>query len=139
MGNKDTIRRMFDEVINKGNIDLVDELFDPEYTSKTPQGTFDREGFKQYVLAWRTGFPDVHCDVEDLVEEGDAVAWRVHATGTNTGEFMGMPATGGHMDNDSLNMGWFKNGRGHRHIMVMDTMEVMQQLGVMPMPAAATS
>jgi predicted ester cyclase len=139
MGNKDTVRRMFDEVINKGNLELVDELFDPDYSSKTPQGTFDRESFKQYILGWRTGFPDVHCEVADFVEEGDMVAWRVHATGTQTGEFLGIPATGRSIDNDSLNIGWFKDGRGYRHIMVMDTMEVMQQLGLVPEPAAAAT
>jgi ketosteroid isomerase-like protein len=46
MSNKDTIRRMFDEVINLGKIDVVDELFAEDFQTVTPQGTFDREGFK---------------------------------------------------------------------------------------------
>jgi predicted ester cyclase len=86
--NQAVIRRMFDDVINQGNVGLVDELFDEAFISETPQGTMDREGFKQYVLGWRAGFSDVHCDVGDFVEEGDKIAWSVRAKGTHDGEFM---------------------------------------------------
>jgi predicted ester cyclase len=130
--NKDTIRRMFDEVINEGRLELVDELFDPEFTSETPQGTLDRDGFKQYVLGWRAGFPDIHCDVDDLIEEGDRVAWSVRAKGTHTGEFMGIAPTGRTIDFDSLNIGQFRDGRGYRHQVLMNETKMMTQLGVMP-------
>lgn len=92
--NKQVVQRMFTEIINEGNVDLVDDLFDPEFTSETPQGTLDRDGFKEYVATWRAGFPDIHCDVGDLIEEGDSVAWSVRATGTHTGDFMGYPPPG---------------------------------------------
>lgn len=134
MSNQETIRRMFDEVVNKGDIDLIDELFDTEFVSETPQGTMDLDGFKQYVLAWRTGFPDIHCEVDELVEEGDRAAWRVRARGTHTGTFLGIPATGNTVDFDSLNVGTFRRGRGYRHIVVMDTLKLMVQLGVVPDP-----
>jgi predicted ester cyclase len=130
--NAAVVRRMFDEIINQGNVDLVDELFDPDYRSRTPQGEHDREGFKGYVSAWRTGFPDVKCEVTDIISEGDRIAWRVRATGTNTGEFLGMPATGRSIDFDSLNIAEFRDGRGYRHQMVMDTAELMGQLGLTP-------
>ena len=136
MSNKAVVQRMFDEVINKGDVDLVDELFTPDFVTDTPQGTMDREGFKQYVLAWRTGFPDVHCHVDDLVEEGDRVAWSVRAVGTHTGTFMGIPVTGRSVDFDSLNIGEFADGRARRHKVVMDTLKLMTQLGVVPEPAA---
>jgi steroid delta-isomerase-like uncharacterized protein len=136
MGNKAAVRRMFDEVINKGDVDLVDELFAPEFMTEAPQGPLDREGFKHYVLAWRAGFPDVNCAVDDLVEEDDRVAWRVRATGTHTGDFMGIPPTGNRVDFDSLNIAWFEDGRAQRHIVVMDTLKLMTQLGVVPDQAA---
>lgn len=135
--NQAVIRRMFDEVINNGDVDLVDELFDPEFVSETPQGSFDREGFKQYVLGWRAGFPDVHCDVGDFVEEGDRIAWSVRAKGTHTGEFMGIPATGRSVDFDSLNIATMRDGRGLHHKVVMDTAAMMTQLGLIPGPEGA--
>jgi predicted ester cyclase len=136
MSNGDVIRRMFDEVINQGKVELVDELFDPDFVSETPQGTLDREGFRQYVLGWRAGFPDVHCEVGDLVEEGDRVAWSIRAVGTHTGDFMGIPATGRSIDFDSLNIAELRNGRGYRHKVVMDTLKLMTQLGVVPEPVS---
>jgi predicted ester cyclase len=135
MSNKAVVQRMFDEVINKGDIDLVDELFHPDFASETPQGPLDREGFRQYVVDWRAGFPDIRCEVADLVEEDDRVAWSVRATGTHTGTFMGIPPTGRTADFDSLNIGWFVEGRGLRHKVVMDTMKLMTQLGLVPEPA----
>jgi predicted ester cyclase len=135
MSNKATIQRMFDEIVNKGDVDLVDELFDPGFTTETPQGTFDRAGFKQYVLDWRSGFPDIECVVGDLIEEGDNIAWSIRAKGTHTGSFMGIPATGRTVDFDSLNVATFKDGRGYRHKLVMDTMGVMTQLGLVPDPS----
>ena len=107
-------------------------LFDPDFTSETPQGTLDRDGFKQYVLGWREGFPDIHCDVDDLIEEGDRVAWSVRAKGTHQGDFMGIPATGRTIDFDSLNIGEFRDGRGYRHQVLMNETKMMTQLGMMP-------
>jgi len=130
--NKDNIRRMFSDIINDGKLDLVDELFDPEFTSETPQGTLDRDGFRGYVAAWRSGFPDIHCEVDDLIEEGNQVAWSVRATGTHNGEFMGIAATGNAVDFDSLNIGEFRNGKGYRHKVLMNDMKMMSQLGIKP-------
>jgi predicted ester cyclase len=130
--NKQVVRKMFTEIINDGNLDLVDELFDPEFTSQTPQGTLDRNGFREYVASWRSGFPDIHCEVDDLIEDGDQVAWSVRATGTHTGDFMGIAPTGRTVDFDSLNIARFRDGRGYQHKVLMNDVKMMTQLGVMP-------
>jgi predicted ester cyclase len=132
--NEALIRRMFDELINLGKLDLVDELFDDDFRTETPQGVLDREGFRQYVADWRTGFADIHCEVGDFVVEGDKVAWSVKASGTHTGTFMGIPATGRTVDFDSLNIGVVRDGRGWRHKVVMDTAAILGQLGLLPGP-----
>ena len=134
MSNKDTIRRMFDEIINLGKIDVVDELFAEDFQTVTPQGTFDRDGFKGYVMAWRTGFPDIHCDVDDLIEEGDRIAWSVRARGTHTGDFNGIPATGRSVDFLSLNIGEFRDGRAVKHTVLMNDVAMLTQLGLMEPP-----
>ena len=131
------IRRMFDEVINLGKLDTIDDLFHPDFQTITPQGTLDREGFKGYVAAWRNGFPDVHCEVSDFIEEGDRIAWKVRATGTHAGDFNGIPATGRSIDMESLNMGTFKDGLAIRHQVVMEESKMMMQLGLMPDPTTA--
>jgi predicted ester cyclase len=128
--NKATIRRMFDEVVNLGKVELIDELFHPDFQTVTPQGPLDREAFKDYVRTWRTGFPDVHCEIGDLLAEGDLVAWSIRATGTHTGDFMGIPPTGRSVDFDSLNIAEFRDGMAYRHTVMMDIPKMMGQLGV---------
>ena len=135
MSHEPVIRRMFDEVINQGKLDVVDALFDEDFRTETPQGAFDREGFKGYVTMWRGGFPDVHCEVSDVIEAGDQIAWRVRATGTHTGDFAGAAPTGKPVDFDSLNQATMRNGRGWRHIVVIDTLGVLSQLGAVPKTA----
>ncbi|MDQ1437473.1 MAG: hypothetical protein QOK43_1102 [Acidimicrobiaceae bacterium] len=130
--NQAVIRRMFEDVINEGRLELVDVLFDPAFTSETPQGILDRDAFRQYVKDWRVGFSDVHCHVGDFVEEGDSIAWSVRAKGTHDGEFMGIPATGRTVEFDSLNIAVMRNGRGYRHKVVMDTGAMLAQLGLVP-------
>jgi len=130
--NKATVQRMFEEVINLGKLELIDELFDPDFQSQTALGTMDLEAFKGFITGWRNGFSDLRCEVGDLVAEGDNVAWSVRATGTHTGEFIGIPATGRSVDFDSLNIGQFRDGRGYRHKVIMDMPKMMAQLGVTP-------
>jgi steroid delta-isomerase-like uncharacterized protein len=128
--NKAVVERMFGEVINEGRLELLDDLFDPEFVTSTQQGDMDREGFRQFVEGWRAGFSDLHCEVGDLVAEGDRVAWSVRATGTHSGDFLGIPATGRAVDFRSLNIAEFRNGRGYRHTVLMDLPALLAQLGV---------
>ena len=126
---KRTVHRMFDEVINHEKIDLIEDLFDPEFETVTPQGVLGLVGFKAYVVAWRAGFPDINCQVEGLIAEGDKAAWSIRARGTHTGEFMGISATGRTVDFDSLNLATFRNGRNYRHTVMMDLTKMMPSSG----------
>ena len=91
--NKALVRRANDEILNKGNLDFVDEVFATNYTS---HGSTERgpEVIKKFVTALRTAFPDLHVNVEPVVAEGSMVAWQRTHIGTHKGEFMGIPATG---------------------------------------------
>src|SRR5581483_6705418 len=81
------IQRLFDEIVNRGNIDLADELFAEDYVDHGPFGDLHgREAFKQAIRQWRDAFPDVHCTISDVFAQGDRVAWVVHTTGTHTGD-----------------------------------------------------
>ena len=130
--HRETIRRLFDEVVNNGKIEATEELLDPEFQSRTPQATLDREGFGDYVRMWRAAFPDLHGEVDDVVVDGDKVAWSVRAPGTHPGEFMGIPPTGNRVDFDSLNIARLREGRVWRHRVMMDIPTMMGQLGVGP-------
>ena len=98
--NKAIARKVY-EVIATGNLDLANEIVDPdaldnERASVTEE---DREvklldTFKQFAGEVRAAFPDVRVTVEDLISEGDKVAARVTMRGTHLGEFQGIAPTG---------------------------------------------
>jgi hypothetical protein len=69
-------------------------------------------------------------DVRELIAEGDTVAWSVWCTGTNDGEFMGLPATGRAVAFNSLNIAHFRDGKAYRHTGMLDMAAMLQQLGV---------
>jgi steroid delta-isomerase-like uncharacterized protein len=110
--NKTAVRRVFEEIMNKGNLQAVDELVADDYRVTDPPGIPPgKEGFRALVNMYRTGAPDLKMTIEDLIAEGDQVAVRWVATGTLTGEMMGMPPTGQRVTFRAIS--WFRlvNGR----------------------------
>src|SRR5829696_2567758 len=98
--NKATFRRYIEEVWNRTNLEVVDEIFD-RYLSHQPDGpTLQRgpEDVKRFVSEFRSAFPDFRISIDDQIAEGDKV--MVHATirGTHHREFRGMAPTGKHIE-----------------------------------------
>src|ERR1700694_2891496 len=94
--NPATYRRWFDEGCSRGNVDLADELYSPEYVTHSvgPDLPPTLDGLKMFVRALREGIPDLRCPVEEGVAEGDRVAGRFSLQGTHRGTLLGIPATG---------------------------------------------
>src|SRR4051812_1970736 len=89
--NKRILRRHFDEVLNRGELDVVDEIYTHSYVLDAPvqtEGsvqahgeTRGREGLKRRVILFRSAFPDIHFAVDNIVAEGDQVAVQYTFTG----------------------------------------------------------
>lgn len=110
--NKKAVRRVFEEIMNKGNLQVVDELVTDDYKVIDPPGIPPgKAGFVALVNMYRTGAPDLKMTIEDLIAEGDQVAARWVATGTHTGEMMGMPPTGRKVTFRAISWFLLKNGR----------------------------
>ena len=95
--NKALYRRFVDEVINKKNLAVMDELMNPDYIEhdEMPPGMASGvEGMKQMMGMFFSAFPDMQTTTEDVIAEGDLVVGRHITTGTHRGDFMGIPATG---------------------------------------------
>jgi len=93
--NKVIVRCVFEKVWNKGNLEVVDEVFATNYVFHGPanSGVRGPEGYKQHVTIYRTAFPDVQFTVEDMLTEGDKVAIHWTARGTHQGYLMGIAPT----------------------------------------------
>jgi steroid delta-isomerase-like uncharacterized protein len=121
--------------LNAGDIDgfgemLADDMIEHE---ETPGLAPTKEGVLQFFRMYRAAFPDLHFHAEDVLPSGDKVVVRARATGTNEGDFMGMPATGKTVDVNLIDiLGFADDGLVHEHWGVVDVMAMMQQLGVVP-------
>jgi predicted ester cyclase len=95
--NKDVIRRLLVE-IDRGNLDIVDDDYAPDYVDRTPSPirgmASGREGARQAFALFHKAFPHIRHIVEDLIAEGDRVVARISARETHTGELFGQPPTG---------------------------------------------
>lgn len=94
--NKALVRRFLDEVYNKGNLTIADELVADKYTSHNQLEieVLGPEGIKKAAIQQRTAFPDLITTVEDIVAEGDRVVVRGVDRGTHQGTFGGFAPMG---------------------------------------------
>jgi len=132
--NKTAVRNFIEEVWNRGNLALLDEVYAPDYVYYGPGGQEIKgpEGFKQAVETYRAAFPDLHCTVEDQLAEGDKVATRWILRGTHKGELMGAPPTGNKVVMSGTVIHRFEGDRMAEARDMWDSLSFMQQLGVVP-------
>ena len=136
MDHAATMRRGYD-LLNAGDIDGFGALLAEDFVEheQTPGLAPTKEGVLEFFRMYRAAFPDLRFDPQDVIASDDKVVVRVRATGTNSGNFMGMPATGKSMDIQLVDIVRFDDGGlGREHWGVADVMTMMQQLGVVPMP-----
>ena len=127
-------RRFADEVMNRGNLRVLDELCAPNVVDHSMPPGFPAgiAGVKQMVTMYRSAFPDMRATIEDLIAEGDKVVARWSATGTHRGELMGIPATGKRVAVTGIGIDRFAGGKMVEHWEIYDQLSLMQQLGVVP-------
>jgi steroid delta-isomerase-like uncharacterized protein len=132
--NKASQRRFIDEVQNKGNIDVVDELIAADCVDHTPFPGLppDREGARQVFQLIRAAFPDHDAEVVHLVAEGDMVATYKTFTGTHEGEFMGISPTGKKVTIRVMDFVRYRDGQIAEHWNIVDQAGLLQQLDAMP-------
>jgi len=126
------LHQIFEDVINEGDVALVDALFAEEFVDHDPRALPGREGFKQGLLAVRTAFPDWTVTLERVVVQGNEVAGRWMGRGTNLGPFLGMPPTGRRIEMREMGMFRFAGGRLAEAWRVADELSMLQQLGIVP-------
>jgi steroid delta-isomerase-like uncharacterized protein len=127
---KDAYRRIID-AISRGDADGLDELIAPNVVDHNPipDQAPGREGFKQWMAASRTAFPDMRGTVEAVIAEGDRVAARMTWHGTHRGEFVGVEATGKRVSFSAFHLVRFSQDRAVDWWGTADLLGALQQLG----------
>jgi predicted ester cyclase len=124
------------EVYNQGRLQLIDELYAPEFIERIPQPGMapTREGFKQFVTSLRTAFPDLRYTIDDTIEVGDKFVTRLTASGTMRADFAGMPATGKHATWTEIHIMRVTNEHVVEHWGLIQELGMLVQLGVIQAP-----
>ncbi len=137
--NKDLVRRHFDQIFNRKDLDACDELMAEAFVENAvaPFGTSAPGAVNGPVAMRATAewliaqFPDIHMEIEAIVAEGDLVACRILTEGTNLGPFNEMiPATGKRFS--ARQSHWFRvaDGKLAEHWATREDLPAMIQLGI---------
>ena len=139
MDHEATLRRAY-ERISSGDLDGFGELIADDQVEHevTPGLEPTKEGVLTFFRMYVAAFPDLRMEPEDFVSSGDKVVARVRCTGTQQGDFMGIPASGKRFDVEAIDILRFgDDGLAHEHWGVFDGLKMMQQLGAVPEGAPA--
>lgn len=136
--NKQTIVRLYEEVVNQGRLEVLDEICQPDHVEHNPlpgqaQGV---EGLKQRASMVRAAF-DPRFTLEHVLADGDKVAVMWTNRGTNTTEWMGMPPTGKSFAVQGVDIHLLRDGRLAEHWDVVDVYGMLVQVGAIPAPSAS--
>jgi steroid delta-isomerase-like uncharacterized protein len=137
--DKQIVKRFF-EGLNKGNVEIMDELYAPEYrwyySSTTPK-PMSREETIEFFGMFLKAFPDANWTIQGLFPIGDRVIAWLTVKGTHKGEFQGIPATGIKVEFNGFDMFRIQNGKIVEEREETDMLGLYQQLGMELKPKEA--
>jgi steroid delta-isomerase-like uncharacterized protein len=134
--NKAMVRQLFEQGFSLGDERAMDSVLAEDYVNHDlPMPAPGRAGFKQIHGLFRAGFPDIRVTIEETIAEGDQVASHGYFTGTHRGEFMGLAPTGKPIHVAYLDYWRVADGRLADNWVRMDSVGLLQQLGVLPAAA----
>jgi NAD(P)H-dependent FMN reductase/predicted ester cyclase len=94
--NREAFRRLYEEAVSKGDLDVIDEVVNPDvvhHTAYDAQGP-GAQGLKETTAMLRRAFEDFSMTAKDVIAEGDKVVARFAVSGVHTGELDGTPPSG---------------------------------------------
>ena len=134
--NKSLVHRYVEQILNRGNMAIADELLAPDYRRHISPTTapLSVDVQKQRLAGIRTAFPDWHLTVEDMIADGDRVAFRATIRGTHKGTFQSIAPTGKAVTVSALDIVRIENGKLVEHWGGPDLLSLLQQLGAVISP-----
>lgn len=140
--NKTIALETLERAFNQGDLSVIDEYVASNGTDhQESPGTDFPTHLKEVITRLRTGFPDLHFEIHNILSEGEIVAFRSTMTGTHQGTLdMGMgraiPATGRKVSVPHMHFLRFVDGKNVDLWHMWDMPKMMQQLGVTPQTQA---
>ena len=133
--NKETVRRAFEEIWNKDNLEMIEEFYSVDFVQHFLPTSSETKGFgelRNHIRNHRQAFPDWAEEIEQIVAEGDLVATRFLSTGTNEGRFMGNLPTGKKIHVNEMSIYRIADGKIAEQWLLPDLFSSSQQLELIP-------
>ena len=134
-GNKALIGRLYEEVWNQRKFEVINEIISPSHALQAPNvagSAVGPDAYKRQVLRFLEGYPDLHWTIEDTIAEEDKVVACWTISGTQRGEYLGIPPTNKKVSVDGITIHHIANGKIMDSYSNWDALGMMQQLGVVP-------
>jgi predicted ester cyclase len=136
---KDMVRRLYEEVENGQNLDVVEELIHPDFrdvhNSVSPFPVSGVEGVKKLAVGLHAAM-DLRVEILDLIQEGDMVVAHLKFHSAHQSDFMGKPPTGQRFESQGVEVFRGKDGKLAERWVYIDQLPIMRALGVVPGPGA---
>ena len=136
--NRQTIVRLFEEVVNQGRLEVLDEIAWPDHVEHRPLPgqTQGREGLKQRASMVRAAF-NPHFTLEHVIADDEKVAVMWTNRGTHVAEWFGIPATGKEIVTQGVDIFLLRDGRLAEHWDVVDVTDFLTKTGALAAPSTA--
>lgn len=132
---KAKVEQILVEAWNKGNLDGLDELYAADFVRHRPplSDVEGLEAFKEYIVGFRSAFPDLRVTYDEMILDGDTFATRWTVRGTHTGPgALPFPPTGKQMTLLGCLVVHMEEGKFVEEWQYADFLGMLQQLGVVP-------
>jgi steroid delta-isomerase-like uncharacterized protein len=138
-GAKELAHRIADEVWTQHKLEVIDEVIASDFVGYSPtDGEFrGPAGFRQLVERYTSAFPNSSMRIGRIVAEGDMIATHWTATGTHTGELMGIAPTGRDVTVEGVQFDRIREGKIVESHGLFDALGLLQQIGAVPAGAPA--
>lgn len=125
------LRRYVKEVWDKESPDAVDVFLAQNYRRHQSPTTepLTREGQKALLSKFRSAFPDIQLILEEIIAEGDSLAFRSTIRATHKGEFMGIPPTGKQIEISLVDLVHVESGKFVEQWGGPNLLDLVQQIG----------
>lgn len=129
--NQAVVLRWWDELWNRGNLSLADQLHTTDFRDHDPASPWVEPGpggMKKKVVAYRSAFPDLHFTMDEVLSAGDHVVTHWRCKGTHLGEVLGLAPTGKTIEIEGISIFRLRDGRIAEQTIVWDALGMLNQL-----------
>ena len=130
MSRRDIILKAWNGAWGDGDLAAFEQLLAPGYVRRSKTGSEDYAALRKTIEAMHTAFPDSSTEILEIIEDGPRVAVHWQTTGTHTGEFMDVPATGRSITVTGASFLTFDGDKLAEEWVVWDPRELLSALGI---------